>query len=70
MISTHAKTNMNHLQTFVNLVLREYLSTGYGLRFSTQTYRSKREKTFFHESLQEYCFVLTEISGNLREFTG
>ena len=53
--------------------LREYLSTGYGLRFSTEIYGSKREKTVFHEYLQEACFVLTEISeisGNLREFTG
>ena len=46
-------------------VLREYLSTGYGLRFSTEIYGSKREKTVFHEYLQEYCFVLTEISENI-----
>ena len=50
--------------------LREYLSTGYGLRFSTEIYGSAREKTVFHKYLQEVCFVHTEISGNLREFTG
>ena len=37
-------------------------------------YGSKQEKNvFFRESLQEACFVITdvsEISGNLREFTG
>ena len=34
---------------------------------------NKREKTFFHEYLQEACLVLTEspkVSGNLREFSG
>ena len=31
---------------------------------------SKRERTVFHESLQESCFVLTEISENLRETSG
>ena len=33
-------------------------------------YGNLREETVFHEILQEACFVLTEISGNLREFTG
>ena len=27
-------------------------------------------ETVFHKYLREYCFVLTEISGNLRESTG
>ena len=56
----------------LGVVLREYLSTGYGLRFSTEIYGSKWEKTVFHEYLQEYCFVITspKISGNLPEFTG
>ena len=35
-------------------ISREYLSTGYGLRFSTEIYGSKREKTVFHEYLHEY----------------
>ena len=50
-------------------VLREYLSTGYGLRFSTEICWSKREKKVFHEYLQEYCFVLTalNISRSLRD---
>ena len=44
-----------------------------GLEYGVQApvfYGSLREKTVFHEYLQEYCFVLTDISGNLREFTG
>ena len=31
---------------------------------------SKREKNVFHEYLQEACFVLTEISENLRKPPG
>ena len=57
----------------IMLLVREDLSTGYGLRFSTETYGSKREKTVFQEYLQEACFVLTDISKlsrNIREFTG
>ena len=53
--------------------LSEYLSTGYGLRFSTSIYGSEREKPVFDKYLQEYYFVLTEIFKifwNLREFTG
>ena len=53
--------------------MREDLGTGYGLRFSAEIYGSKREKTVFHKHLQEACFVLTEISENLRslrEFMG
>ena len=53
--------------------LGEDLSTGYGLRSSTEIYGSNRENTVFHENLQESCFVLAEspnISGNLREFAG
>ena len=49
---------------------REDLSMGYGLRFSMEIYGIKQEKTVFHEYLQEACFVLTEMSGNLCEFTG
>ena len=40
------------------------------LREKTVFYGDLREKAVFHECLQEACFVLTEISGNLREFTG
>ena len=36
---------------------REYLTAGYGLRFSTEIYGSKREKTALHENLQEGCFM-------------
>ena len=36
-----------------------FYGTGYGLRFSTEIYGSKREKTVFHENPQETCFVLT-----------
>ena len=46
---------------------------GYGLRFSTEIYGSKRGNADFHEYLQEACVVLTDISENtwnLREFTG
>ena len=46
---------------------RECLNTGYGLRFSTEIYGSKREKPFFHEYVQEARFVLTEISENLKK---
>ena len=31
----------------------EYLSTGYGLRFSVEIYGNNREKTVFNESLQK-----------------
>ena len=36
----------------------------YGVR-APVFYGSKREKTFFHEYLQEACFVLTEIFESL-----
>ena len=49
---------------------KRVLEYGVRLRFSTEIYGSKREKTVFHENLQEACLVLAEISGNLREFTG
>ena len=39
--------------------IREDLSTGYGLRFSTEIYGSKRENKSFREYLQEARFVLT-----------
>ena len=48
-------------------MVREDLSTGYGLRFSTDIYGSKRGKHVFHEYLQEYCFVLSGISEHLRK---
>ena len=47
--------------------LREDLGTGYRLRFSTEIYGSKREKTVFHEYLQEACCVLTENSEKYPE---
>ena len=50
--------------------VREDLSTGYGLRFSTEIYGSKRKKTGFHEYLQETCFALTEIFEHLRKAPG
>ena len=56
------------------LGLREYLSTGYRLRFSREIYGSKRAKTVFHENLQEtYVCSLrdlrkyTETHWNLQE---
>ena len=49
--------------------LGECLSTGYGLRFSTELQGSKWQKTGCCESTQESCFV-TEISGNLRKPLG
>ena len=52
------------------LGIREDLGTEYRLRFSTEIYGSKREKTVFHEYLQEACFVPTEISNNLRKLPG
>ena len=46
----------------------------YGVRVrapvSTEIYWSKREKTVFHEYLQEACVVLTEISENLQKPPG
>ena len=41
--------------------LREDLNTVYGLRFSTEIYGSKQEKTVCHEYLQEACAALAEI---------
>ena len=49
------------------LNLREDLSTGHGLRFSTEVYGSKWEKMVFHEYLQKACVVLTDISESLRK---
>ena len=46
------------------------LEYGYWLRFSTEIYGSKREKTVFDEHQQETCFVLAELSESLRELTG
>ena len=39
-------------------------------RFSKDIYGSKREKPIIHESLQETCFVLLEISERIRKSTG
>ena len=50
--------------------IREYLRTGYGLRFSTEIHGSKRGKTFFHEYLQEYCLVLQTSPNNIRKPPG
>ena len=56
--------------------LRECLSTGNGLWFSTNIYGSKREKTVFHKTYRKPVLFLqkasksSKISGNLREFTG
>ena len=51
--------------------------TGYGLRFSTDIYGSKREKTAFHKNLQEAfknlqeaCLDLPEVSRNIRKPPG
>ena len=41
----------------------------YGVR-APAFYGDLREKTVFHEYLQEACLVLTEIPGDLREFVG
>ena len=50
--------------------LREDWSAGYGLWLSTEIYGSNREKTLFHEYLQEACCVPTEISENLQKPLG
>ena len=55
---------------FTTPIVREDSSAGYGLRFSTEIYGSKGEKTVSHEYLQEACFVLTDISENLRKPPG
>ena len=46
------------------------MGTGYGLRFSAEIYGSKREKTAFHENLQEACFALPEVFRSLWELAG
>ena len=56
--------------TYMDTMLRYYLSTGYGLRLSTEIYGSKQEKTVFREYLQETSFVLTDISESLRKPPG
>ena len=59
--------------------LREYLiqrvlDTGYGLRFSTTTYGSKREKQRFSTNMYRKLVLFLQrspnISGNIREFNG
>ena len=59
-----------HLCASLEYGVRDDLSTGYRLRFSSEIYRSDRDKTVFIENLQDTCGVLTQISGVLREFTG
>ena len=49
--------------------VREYLSTGYGLLFSTESYGSKRENTFSTNYPEEACFV-TEIFEHRRKPPG
>ena len=48
------------------MVIKEVLEYGVRLRFSAEIYGSKREKTLFHEYLQEACVAVTEISKSLR----
>ena len=50
--------------------IREDLRTGYGLRFSTEIYRSKRFSTNTYRKLVLFLEKSPKISGNLREFTG
>ena len=42
----------------------------YGLRFFTEIYGSKPEKTVFREYLQEGCFIISEIFERLRKPPG
>ena len=61
------------MSTPPSAIIRECLSTGYGLRFSTEIFGSKREKTVFHETYRKPVLFLQKspkISRNLREFTG
>ena len=55
---------------WVCVVPKRVLEYGVRAPIFAEVSGSKREKTAFHENLQVVCFVLTEISGNLREFTG
>ena len=69
-VAVVARATSLSVTSFVQVIhsfLREDLSTGYGLQFSTEIYGSKREKTVFHKYLQETCFVLTEISESLQK---
>ena len=53
-------------------VIRGYLRTGYGLRRSTEIYRSKREKRFPTNTCRKLVLFLQKspkVSGNLRGFT-
>ena len=51
-------------------LVREDLSTGYGRRFSTEIYRSKREKTNTYWWRVLFLQKSSKISGDLQEFTG
>ena len=67
MLPTKARSPVGSLATSP---VREYSGTGYGLRFPTEAYGNERERTVFQESLQEACFVFTEISESLRKPPG
>ena len=60
-----------HLSLSLYIYIYTYMRAESGRR---RSYRLSTEiygiKLVFHEYLLEACFVLTEISGNLREFTG
>ena len=61
------------MRRHVKREVREYLSTGQRLRFSTEIYESKREKTVFHQNDGKHVLFLQEsskTSGNFRELTG
>ena len=61
----------SHAPTLLgDVLLREYLSTGYLLRCSTEIYGRKRETMVFHKYLQECWFVLRDIFEHLRKPTG
>ena len=55
---------VKQLSVFARLphFIREDLSTGYGLRFSTEIYGSKREKTVVRKYLHEACFFVIHKS--------
>ena len=74
---THVYLNMClSLSLYVDIICmylyvdNNYLSTGYGVRLSTEIYGSKRERTFFYENLQEARFVISAISEQSPEDSG
>ena len=52
--------------------VREYLSTGYGLRFSTKIYGANGRKQFSTNTYMNIVLLQksSNICGNLKEFTG